>query len=74
MASLTLWLAPQLSEPSTLKNPKRPSTGIGSFNFLASFNKKPYFGLEKLSLRWAALSARKDIVIVTQKVITWKNA
>jgi hypothetical protein len=40
MASLTLWFAPQLSEPCTLKNPKRPSTGIGSFNFLASFNKK----------------------------------
>jgi hypothetical protein len=34
----------QLSEPCTLKNPKRPSTGVGSFNFSGSFNNKPYFG------------------------------
>ena len=28
-------------------------------SFLTSFNKKPYLGLEKLSLKWATLSARK---------------
>ena len=48
----------------TSKNPSCPSIGIGLFNFFAPFNKKPYFGAEKLMLKCLSLSARKSSLLV----------